>query len=139
MSGQKLSLKNLVQALTETASYASQMLRRDYLNALRTSENKSSLPPQPLCVTDMRVVFTANVTEDERSDFQKNGGDLQLEFNGTNGNFKGEIVFKPYDPGAAYGYETCSEEGIGEEEIAEPEIPQEDTPVMENYEQSEIY
>jgi hypothetical protein len=72
-----ITLKTLVQSLSEAAAYADNMLRR-----------KSS--DRTLCVKSMRVSFAANVTE------EKNGGELFLDFGSQNGNFNGEIIFNSY-------------------------------------------
>jgi hypothetical protein len=90
MKNQTFTLKTFMQTLAEAAAHADKMLRQDYAARIREPENKGTiLISQPLCVTNMRVSFTANVTD------KKNSSDLYLDFNNPNGNFKGEIVFKP--------------------------------------------
>jgi hypothetical protein len=72
-----ITLKALVQSLTEAAICADKMLRQK-------SSNRT------LCVKSMRVSFSANVTE------EKNGGELFLDFGSQNSNFNGEIIFNSY-------------------------------------------
>jgi hypothetical protein len=90
MKNQVFTLKTFMRALAEAAAYADKMLHQDYTAKIREQGNDGIiLTSRPLCVTNMRVSFTANVTD------KKNSDDLYLDFNNPDGNFMGEIVFKP--------------------------------------------
>jgi hypothetical protein len=77
MDDKVITLKALVESLSEAAVYADNRLR------LKSSD-------RTLCVKSMRVSFSANVTE------EKNGGELFLDFGNSNSNFNGEIIFNSY-------------------------------------------
>jgi len=141
MSDQVLSLKALVRALTDAAAYANSTLYRDYTAKLRETGSKNMPAPHPLSVAGMRVSFTANVKKDEHSDFERNGGDLCLDFSAPVGNFKGEIILRPHAQNSDTAYEYDDADFADDVAADEPEYAQESCDAMpgESYESSEMY
>ncbi|MDR2578715.1 MAG: hypothetical protein LBC70_07925 [Chitinispirillales bacterium] len=146
MNDRGLMLKELMRALTEAAAHANNTLRRDYTAQIRERERGDFIhTPQPLCVAGMRVAFTASVKDDEHSGFRENGGDIRLDFNSPQGNFKGEILFSPYTPNldASYEYDDggdVAESGSEEKTYANaPAEAYDEVPPGESFECSGIY
>ncbi|MDR3013400.1 MAG: hypothetical protein LBU70_09385 [Chitinispirillales bacterium] len=152
MSGKTLTLKKLMQALTEATAHANNALRSDYAAQMRKRSDRDFIPaPRPLGVESMKVTFTANVRDDEHTSFLESGEDICLDFGSPHGNFKGEILLKPYTSSlnAAYEYDddvepsdVDSEPNDGEEEAyasAQEEIADEVPSSGEGFECSGIY
>jgi len=92
MNENALSLKAFIQTLAEAIMYSNNMLRGNRNKETDESKNEGvPVSPQPLYVAGMRVSFAANVINGNKEN------DIYLDFLNSNGNFKGEIVFKHND------------------------------------------
>jgi len=103
MLGNKMSLSAVVQALSLAATDANERIHKEYINTVkRARENGKDtlmLLSPPLSISNVSVSFSAHVSKAERNAYKESGGDLMLDFNKSGeGNFKGEIRLKPYEP-----------------------------------------
>jgi len=144
MSNKRLMLKDLMRALTDTATYANNMLRRDCAAQMSKIENGKVIMPAPrlLCVAGMRISFTANISDEDRENFRGKGGDIYLDFSGPNGNFRGEIFFNPCETSTdvVCAYDNAAEPTTDETEEynEEPDNVLEEISPVESFESSEI-
>jgi len=88
-----------MRTLSVAASFANEQLSRDSKNTLeKMSQQDLPLPSLNLLqISNMKVTFSAFVTETDQVGFSESGGDLQLDFSKP-GNFRGEITFSHFEP-----------------------------------------
>lgn len=97
MQKQKLSLGAFMKSISQAVSEANQKLAGDYAQSAVAPQAEAAYLPGPLCISRMRVSFSAHMTRSDRI-LQENGtAELMLDFEKKGANFHGELVFLPLE------------------------------------------
>ena len=125
LSFNKMSLSEVVQALSLAAANANERMHNEYIGAIKRMQGNGSdtpmiLPP-PLSISNVRVSFSAHVSKADRAAYKEDGGELFLDFHkpGT-GNFRGEIELNPYDFESLSGWQPEDDSEAKVEEVCTP-------------------